>query len=193
MHNLKDPIPLFEKWFNEELNRTKVLIPTAVCLSTTGLDDFPNTRFVSYKELVEGAFIITGPLNSRKGVEIQRNPKVALTFWWPQTQRQIRIQGVASMIPKDWALRYFEARSMHSKAVSVVCNQGKVTHDLKSLEKKVLHTLTDTENLTMPATWGGYAIQPIRMEFMEFKKNRFHDRKLFELKENAWSVIQIQP
>ena len=97
------------------------------------------------------------------------------------------------MIPKDWALRYFEARSMHSKAVSVVCNQGKVTHDLKSLEKKVLHTLTDTENLTMPATWGGYAIQPIRMEFMEFKKNRFHDRKLFELKENAWSVTQIQP
>jgi pyridoxamine 5'-phosphate oxidase len=81
MKNTKQPIQLFSKWFDEELKLSKVQIPTAVCLSTIGIDNFPNARFVSFKELIDNSFVITGPLNSRKGIEIENNNSVALTFW----------------------------------------------------------------------------------------------------------------
>ena len=75
------PIEYFNKWFNEELQLTKVRIPTACCLSTIGTDDYPNARFVSLKGIINNSFIVTGPVTSRKGIEINRSSKVALTFW----------------------------------------------------------------------------------------------------------------
>jgi len=83
------PIEIFTRWFKEELKLTKVRIPTASCLSTVGQDNYPNARFVSLKEIVESNFIVTGTLTSRKGFEINETNKVALTFWWTETERQI--------------------------------------------------------------------------------------------------------
>ena len=75
------PLDLFAEWLNKETSLTKVRIPTACCLSTVGLDGFPNSRFVSLKELAENKFVVTGSLISRKAFEINDNNKVALTFW----------------------------------------------------------------------------------------------------------------
>ena len=93
-----DPFLTFEEWYQEELNQTQVNIPSACCLSTNGLDGYPNARFVSLKEITNGAFVVTGPLNSRKGLEISQSSKVSLTFWWTLTERQVRIQGDAETI-----------------------------------------------------------------------------------------------
>lgn len=67
-----EPIEIFKKWFEEELKLSKVRIPDAVCLSTIGLDNFSNASFVSLKEIIENLFIVTGPINSRKGIEIEK-------------------------------------------------------------------------------------------------------------------------
>ena len=193
MKNKKQPIQLFLKWFDEELKRSKVRIPSAVCLSTTGTDDFPNARFVSFKELIDDSFIITGPLNSRKGLEIEKNNKVALTFWWTETERQIRIQGFATKISDQLADKYFDARSTNSQAVSLVSEQGKETDNLKELEQKVLEKVTENTKISRPRNWSGFSIKPIRIEFMEFKKSRFHDRKLYEVVADDWTLKRIQP
>ncbi|MFA1773422.1 pyridoxamine 5'-phosphate oxidase family protein [Rufibacter glacialis] len=91
-----NPFIIFQNWLQEELNLTQVRIPTACCLSTVGLDGFPNARFVSLKEVIDDSFVVTGPINSRKGLEINQINKVALTFWWVESERQVRIQGRAS-------------------------------------------------------------------------------------------------
>ena len=187
------PLQLFSEWFHEEITLTKVQIPSAVCLSTNGIDSFPNARFVSFKELRNDAFIITGPLNSRKGTEIESNAKVALTFWWTETERQIRIKGVATKISEQLADNYFNERDTYSQAVSLICEQGKEIDNLELLEKQVAEKIAEKTKITRPENWGGYDITPLRIEFMEFKKNRFHDRKLYEKENDTWILRQIQP
>ena len=177
----------------KELNLSKTRIPTAVCFSTIGIDNFPNARFVSFKELVDKSFIITGPINSRKGAEIENNDNVALTFWWTETEKQIRIQGIATKISDQLADKYFSERSLNSKAVSLICEQGKVINNLEQLEKKVLKKVSENIIITRPKNWSGFSIKPFRIEFMNFKKTRFHDRKLYEVENGEWYVKQIQP
>ena len=76
-------------------------------------------------------------MKSKYPTEIEHNEKVALTFWWTETERQIRIQGLATKIPEQLADKYFNERNVNSQAVSLVCEQGKEIDDLEKLEKKV--------------------------------------------------------
>ena len=189
------PIEHFNKWFKEELNLTKVKIPTACCLSTIGLDGFPNARFVSLKDVIENNFIITGALTSRKGIEINTTNKVALTFWWTETERQVRIQGNATKITKQLADKYFTERNRDSQIVSIVSEQGQEIDSIETLTKKYKNIEVRFANkiLTRPENWGGYLIKPIRIEFLEFKPTRFHNRMLYELTNGQWTIKQIQP
>jgi pyridoxamine 5'-phosphate oxidase len=189
------PIYIFSKWFDEELNLTKVNIPTACCLSTIGTDNYPNARFVSLKGIIDNNLIVTGTLTSRKGIEIYQNNRVALTFWWTETERQVRIQGHATTINKDLADRYFAERSRDSQIVSIVSNQGQHLNDIEALNKKYqeIETKFLNQNLTRPKNWGGYSIEPIRIEFLEFKQTRFHERNLYELTNGQWTHIRLQP
>lgn len=190
-----NPIQLFNTWFEEERKRTKVRIPAACCLSTVGLDGYPNARFVSLKETTNDSFIVTGSLTSRKGIEISRSEQVALSFWWTETERQIRIQGNAVRITDSCADRYFAERDRDSQIVSAASEQGQemvspdqLTEQYNAIEQSLL-----SGTVTRPAHWGGYAIQPVRIEFLEFKPSRFHDRKLYEQTNEGWTVKQLQP
>lgn len=185
----------FNTWFKEELNVTKVRIPTACCLSTIGLDGFPNARFVSLKDVVENNFIVTGPLTSKKGNEINATNKVALTFWWTETERQVRIQGHATKITEQLADKYFAERNRDSQIVSIVSEQGQEIENIEMLTKKYENIEVNFSNKTLvrPENWGGYLIAPVRVEFLEFKPTRFHERMLFELTNEQWTIKQIQP
>lgn len=189
------PIEIFSQWFDEELSLTKISIPTACCLSTIGTDNYPNARFVSFKGLIENNFIITGTLTSRKGIEINETKKVALTFWWTETERQVRIQGNTTLISNELADKYFAERNRDSQIVSIVSNQGQPLKDLEALNIKYqeVETTLSNQTLTRPENWGGYSIEPIRIEFLEFKPTRFHDRKLYELKNGQWTKTELQP
>ena len=189
------PIEYFNKWFNEELQLTKVRIPTACCLSTIVTDDYPNARFVSLKGIINNSFIVTGPVTSRKGIEINRSSKVALTFWWTETERQVRIQGNATIIKDNVAEKYFAERSRDSQIVSIVSKQGQRMDNIEDLNKKYLEIETTYSNqpLSRPVTWSGFSIEPIRIEFFEFKQTRFHNRKLYELINTQWTMTELQP
>ena len=190
-----NPFELFNECFTEELELTSVRIPSACCLSTIGTDGFPNSRFVSLKEIMDDKFIITGPLYSKKAVEMEKSNKVSLTFWWTQTEKQIRIQGNASKISDLLADKYFYERGRDSQIVSVVSEQGEEIEDLEDFKEKYERTklLHENQIILRPNNWGGFSIDPIRIEFMEFKNTRFHDRKLFEKKDDQWTIKKIQP
>ena len=190
-----NPFPVFERWYNDELLLTKDSIPSACCLSTTGLDGFPNARYVSLKEVSGDAFIVTGPYASRKGQEISKSNRVALAFWWSQTERQVRIQGTAAKIGDHLADKYFSERTRDAQLVAWVSKQGMEINDLESLYHLFRKTGEQFAGQTIlrPENWGGYAINPVRIEFMEFSPTRFHNRKLYEQANGTWTLKQLQP
>ena len=189
------PVEIFSNWFSEELSLTNVTVPTACCLSTIGIDNYPNARFVSLKGIIQNKFIITGTLSSRKGIEIGLNNKIALTFWWTETERQVRIQGQANRLSNKIVDQFFSERSKDNQIVSIVSKQGKLLKNLSELDAKYdnLEYKFENKNLPRPSNWGGYSIEPIRIEFLEFKSTRFHTRDLYEMSNGRWIKTNLQP
>lgn len=189
------PIEIFKQWYDEELKLSSVRIPSACCLSTIGIDGFPNSRFVSLKDILNNEFIITGTLTSRKGVEIENSEKVSLTFWWPETERQVRVQGNAFRITNQLADNFFSERNRDSQIVSIASLQGQDLKEKETLTEKydeIEFTLKNQE-IKRPENWGGYRVETIRIEFFAFKPTRFHERTLFELINGQWKAKQLQP
>lgn len=189
------PIEKFQQWYREELKQSSLRIPSACCLSSIGVDGYPNARFVSLKEIIDKKFVITGSLNSQKGIELLSNSKAALTFWWTTTERQVRIQGDAVQIEDHSADRYFKDRSTASKIISKISAQGKAIEDLKELTKvfEQQENNLKANEIKRPLEWSGFYILPKRIELMEFKVSRFHLRELY-LKENeSWTKTILQP
>lgn len=189
------PFDLFRKWYEAEKRISTSRIPSACCLSTIGLDGFPNSRFLSLKEVLEGCFIVTGPINSRKGLEMENNPRVALAFWWPFSEKQVRMQGMATRISDELADSYFAERGKESQIVSIVSQQGKELDDPEMLSRRFdeFQEPGESTQLTRPVNWGGYAIEPTCIEFLEFAATRFHKRTLFMIEDGEWVARQLQP
>jgi pyridoxamine 5'-phosphate oxidase len=190
-----NPIELFKQWFQEEQALSKVRISSACCLSTIGMDGFPNARFLSLKDVLNDCFIITGSQNSRKGIEINNSEKIALTFWWTETEKQVRLQGVATKITDQLADKYFSERNRDSQIVSIVSEQG---DDLDNIEDLIqayenLEFTHKNKQLSRPDNWGGYSIEPIRIEFLTFKSTRFHYRILYEKQHDIWKIKRLKP
>lgn len=192
---MQEIVARFNNALQQEIQQRKVKLPYACCLSTVGLDGFPNARFVSLKEVLDGKFVVTGALTSRKGIEIEEDNKVALTFWWPETAQQVRIQGVASQLPDVLADQYFSERNRESQIVSTVSQQGAILDDLRILGQQFeqLAQQPDTRGIPRPENWGAYAIAPLRIEFLVFSEARFHDRTLYELTDSGWTAVKLQP
>jgi len=190
-----NPIKKFNKWYKKEAKNSSVKIPSACCLTSIGTDGYPNSRFISLKEILDNKFVITGPLNSKKGIELLSNPKASLTFWWPETERQVRVQGDAVQIENNLADKYFKGRNKESQIVSEISEQGSEIENLTELitlfeqrKKEYLNV-----EISRPEEWSGFYIIPKRIEFMEFKKNRFHFRELFRKENGCWNKIILQP
>lgn len=190
-----NPLQLFEEWFTQEKELNKLKLPAACCLSTIGLDGYPNARFVSLKEVSNDAFVITGPLDARKGREMQKTPKAALTFWWTATERQLRIQGDVSIIPTEKATTYFEPRNRDSKIVSNVFDQGKEIRAIADLKQRFQDKKNALANqaISRPENWGGIYLHPLRMEFMAFQASRLHERTLYQKLDENWKATILQP
>ena len=190
-----DPIQQFKAWYSQEEERTQVRIPAACCFSTLGTDGYPDARFLALKEILDGEFIITGPMGGRKGQEVAAHPKAALTFWWTTTERQVRVQGDVERVSNALADRYFEGRNSAAQVVSHTFDQGEPIAALSDLEAQFEAAMLTEDAMASnrPATWGGWRIKPIRIEFLAFKANRLHERQLFSRVEDSWTSVYLQP
>ncbi|RMA66119.1 pyridoxine/pyridoxamine 5'-phosphate oxidase [Ulvibacter antarcticus] len=190
-----NPFYVFSSWLHEHITSTALNHPSACVLSTIGLDGFPNARNVALKELQHPYLITTGPLSSRKGQEIDQNPKVALTFWWDESGRQIRIQGVASLLDDQSSDFYFSNRNKNSQIISVASKQGEILTTTSLFQDSIEKTKQEFNNkeVVRPLNWGGFKIEPLRFEFLEFKESREHIRTLFTKNNRNWNVCMLQP
>ena len=192
---MKDPLEIFNEWYQEELDLSEADLPAACCFTTISKDGYPNSRFVSLKEVKDNSFIITGSLQSKKGEDLENNPKVSIAFWWTETKRQIRVQGIAKHISQSESEGYFSNRSSASKIVSTVFHQSK---EIENYERVMRHfeegkRLYQGQYISKPKHWYGLAIKPVSLEFMEFKNTRLHKRMLYTQKDSVWKHTYLQP
>ncbi|WP_185850969.1 pyridoxamine 5'-phosphate oxidase [Blattabacterium cuenoti] len=195
-----NPLELFHKWFQEEknisTNKEKYEDYNAMSLSTIGEDGGPETRIVLLKMYSEKGFIFYTNYRSIKGQAIQKRPKVGISFYWPNTERQILIKGNVRKISKDKSDKYFYKRPIENQIGSWASKQSRIIPSKKYLliQYKKWYFFFKKHIIKRPFDWGGYLVKPYRMEFWQGQPNRLHDRIVYSLeKKNDWSLFRLSP
>jgi pyridoxamine 5'-phosphate oxidase len=190
-----NPFTLFKQWFEEFDNDNFESEANAMTLSTINKQGFPKSRVVLLKEFDEKGFIFYSNYKSEKGVSIENNNRVCLSFFWEEHQRQVIIKGYAEKTSLSKSLAYFNSRPKGSKLGALVSNQSSVIDSKKILSDKLIE-LKDKfsdNNIPMPSNWGGYNVSPIEFEFWQGGNNRLHDRLRFKLVNNNWIKHRLSP
>jgi pyridoxamine 5'-phosphate oxidase len=190
----KDPVLQFEKWFKEAID-AKVNEPNAMTIATATKDGKPSARIVLLRNFNENGFVFYTNYTSRKGDEILENPHAALLFFWPELERQVRIEGILQKQTPEESDIYFQSRPRESKIGAWASEQSKIISSRKLLDseyEKISKKYPD-KNIPRPPHWGGYVLKPVSIEFWQGRHNRLHDRVLYTLKKNNWKIERIAP
>jgi pyridoxamine 5'-phosphate oxidase len=187
-----DPFKQFEIWFNEVLSNDK-LEANAMVLSTVSKNLSPSSRFVLLKDYSEKGFVFFTNYNSKKGKEIEGNKNVALLFFWPSLERQVRIEGTIKKTSAKISDEYFYSRPVESQASAIISEQSTVINDYNNLVIQQQETLINNI-LKRPENWGGYIVTPILFEFWQGRINRLHDRIQYRFEKNkSWKIERLSP
>ncbi|WP_133689119.1 pyridoxamine 5'-phosphate oxidase [Maribacter spongiicola] len=191
-----NPIQLFQTWFYEVEKSDGVDEPNAMTVSTVGLDGFPKSRVVLLKKYTHEGFIFYTNYNSEKGRAINENPKICISFFWANLERQIIIKGTAEKLAKNLSDGYFESRPDGSKLGALVSDQSTVINSRSVLEDKLTELEKEYEGkeIERPEHWGGYLVRPVSMEFWQGRPNRLHDRIRYTLTDDFdWKMERLAP
>jgi pyridoxamine 5'-phosphate oxidase len=190
-----NPITQFEKWFKEALN-AKVLEPNAMNLATISESGRPTSRIVLLKGIESNQFLFYTNYQSHKGKELDKRPECALNFFWPELERQVRIEGIAQRVGTQLSDNYFQSRPRASQIGAWASPQSSIIKDREILEQRVLEIEKRFEGksiLPRPNQWGGFAITPFEIEFWQGRPNRLHDRLLFSKVDDQWRINRLAP
>jgi len=190
-----DPFVQFEQWFEEARRRVKDAEPNAMALATVDPRGAPSARTVLLKYFDDSGFVFFTNLESRKASHIERNPSVALLFWWPELERQIEITGVAERVSSAEAAKYFMTRPRGSQLGAWVSDQSRVLTSRKALEIKLgemKRKFADGE-VPLPKFWGGYRVTPKTIEFWQGQPDRLHDRFQYIRDGEGWTIQRLAP
>jgi len=191
----KNPITQFIRWF-DEARSSEVPEPNALTLSTVGKDGRPSGRIVLLKGVEDGKFLFYTNYQSAKGKELEMNPGCALTFFWPELERQVRIEGIALRVDNTASEKYFQSRPRESQIGAWASPQSAVIADRKILDervKEIQKKFEGVDKLPKPNQWGGYAVEPNEIEFWQGRPNRLHDRIVFYKVNEQWNLHRLAP
>ena len=189
-----DPIVQFRYWLNDAL-KANVSEPTAMVLSTVGAEEIPSSRVVLLKNLDHDGFTFFSNYESRKGIQIAHNPNASLLFFWPQIERQVRIEGRVSKTPRHISDDYFQSRPEGSKIGAWASPQSHIVPSREYLDnlQKDYEQLFKSKLLERPENWGGYKLFPHTIEFWQGRENRLHDRFEYKMNGNIWEIHRLAP
>lgn len=190
-----DPMTFFKNWFDQANETQAIEEANAMTLSTLGLDDFPKSRIVLLKALIEEGFVFYTNYHSEKGTSIAHHSKVGLAFFWPPLERQVIIKGEAVKLTNEASDAYFQSRPKGSQIGAIVSDQSKVISDRSIMEAKLeaLEIEYAEKNVPRPEHWGGYVVKPQCIEFWQGRPNRLHDRIRCQLQGNFWNIERLAP
>ncbi len=189
-----NPIVQFDLWMKEALN-ADIPEPHAMNVSTVSKEGKPSSRIVLLRNFSENGFVFYTNYNSKKGNDISENNCAAINFFWPQLERQIRIEGKLQKVDSKISDEYFASRPHDSQLGAWASNQSEVLKNRQELEEKfvALEEKFAGKNVPRPEHWGGYCLVPDSIEFWQGRPSRIHDRIKFTTVNNEWKIERLSP
>ncbi len=190
-----NPLLLFDKWFKAALH-SEVTEANAMCLSTAGDGQHPESRIVLLKEFSSSGFQFYTNYHSDKGQALAANPYCSLNFFWPELERQVRIGGKAEKVDSADSDAYFATRPRGSQVGAWVSDQSQVIEGRNVLEQRLEEQMKrfEGQEVPRPPHWGGFLVIPSHIEFWQGRPNRLHDRLLYSrVGEDGWKLERLAP
>jgi len=194
-----DPLRQFEHWFREAVD-SKMPEPNAMTLATVDADGNPSARIVLLKGADERGFTFFTNYASRKGRDLAARARAALLFYWPELERQIRIEGAVTRVDAGESAQYFAGRPRPSQLGAWASPQSMPIDGRSELEARFAEVAERYRDASAPvprpAHWGGYRLVPDLLEFWQGRASRLHDRIRYRLKQAqpvAWNIDRLAP
>jgi pyridoxamine-phosphate oxidase len=189
-----DPLFQFEQWLSEAVT-ANVPEPNAMTLATATFEGKPSARMLLLKAVGKDGFAFFTNYESRKSKQIIQNPFGALVFFWPELERQVRIEGHIVRMSSKESDRYFKTRPVGSKIGAWASPQSQVIPNRRYLEnlKSDFQEEFSSREIVRPENWGGYLLEPILFEFWQGRPDRLHDRIQYRLENGEWTLERLAP
>ena len=194
--NVKDlteePITLFQQWLSQAIAYSNDA--NAFVLSTVNSNGVPSSRVLLLRDATKKGFSFFTNYSSRKSQEIEVNPNVCMNFFWPEMERQVRINGSISRLSEQESDDYFNSRPYESRIGAWCSPQSQVIESRDVLENKIQELKKKYPNeVPRPENWGGYTILPNEIEFWQGRASRLHDRFLYSKEGENWTINRLAP
>jgi pyridoxamine 5'-phosphate oxidase len=190
-----DPLRQFAAWYKDAA-QAGLREPGAVAVATSTVEGMPSVRMVLLKRYDERGFVFYTNYNSRKGRELEANPRAALLFYWDPLGRQVRIEGRTERTSAQESASYARSRPRGSQLSALSSPQSQVIGSRSELEQRVadLAELYADAEVPVPDAWGGFRLLPDRFEFWQHRDDRLHDRLLYEVGDDVrWRLQRLGP
>lgn len=188
-----DPIAQLRGWI-EQARSAGSSEPNAMCLCTVA-DGRPSARMVLLRGLDERGLIFFTSYFSRKGRELAKVPHAAAVFYWPEVERQVRVEGDVEVLAEEESESYFSARPRGHQIGAWASEQSEPVESREILEQRMRDYAErfEGEAVPRPHSWGGFLIRPRRVEFWQGRPDRMHDRLEFVRTRTGWQMQRLQP
>ena len=191
---LVNPIDQFKKWLDEAI-KIEANEPNAMAISTVTDENTPRSRYVLFKDLIEGELIFHTHYESPKAKEILNNPNISGIFYWPEIHRQIRFEGICKKASSEVSDDYFNSRPRGGQLSAIASNQSQAIQGRIEIEEKIAELEREYKNkeIQRPDNWGGFSINVDYWEFWQGRDNRTHDRFTYFLQDDKWKIERLSP
>jgi pyridoxamine 5'-phosphate oxidase len=188
-----DPVTMFQRWMRDAVD-AGLHDPNAMVLSTVDADGQPTARMVLLKGLSEAGFVFFTNTASRKGRELADNPRCSLLFAWHPLERQVRVDGTATPLPRADVEAYFASRPRPSQLGAWASHQSAVVASREELEGALeAAEARFPDAVPPPEEWGGYLVRHELVEFWQGRRGRLHDRLRYRRTPDGWVTERLAP